>query len=92
METESSKESYLWTDSTNLKVIRHLPGESEVITELTERDAKTVLRATITYTSQEIRDAVIRSGVEHGAAESYDRLAELLEAQAFAAPEGVEKP
>jgi len=69
-----------------------LPGESEVITELTERDAKTVLRATITYTSQEIRDAVIRSGVEHGAAESYDRLAELLEAQAFAAPEGVEKP
>jgi len=68
METECSKESYLWTDSTNLKVIRHLPGESEVITELTERDAKTVLRATITYTSQEIRDGVIRSGVEHGPA------------------------
>ena len=68
------------------------PGESEVITELTERDGKTVLKATITYTSQEIRDAVIRSGMEHGAAESYDRLAELLEAQAFAAPEGVEKP
>src|SRR3954447_3788862 len=40
-----------------------LPGESEVITELTERDGKTVLIATITYTSQAIRDAVIRSGM-----------------------------
>jgi len=55
-----------------------LPGESEVTTDLTERDRTTVLTATITYTSQEIRDAVIRSGMEHGAAESYDRLAELL--------------
>jgi hypothetical protein len=32
-----------------------------------------------TYESAEIRDAVIKSGMEHGAAESYDRLAELLE-------------
>lgn len=68
-----------------------LPGESEVITELTERDGKTVLTATITYTSREIRDAVIRSGMEHGAAESYDRLAELLESQTLAELEGVEK-
>jgi hypothetical protein len=30
------------------------------------------------YTSEEVRDAVLRSGMEHGAAESYDRLAELL--------------
>jgi uncharacterized protein YndB with AHSA1/START domain len=58
-----------------------LPGEANVITELTEREGKTVLTATITYTSQQVRDAVIHSGMEHGAAESYDRLAELLEFQ-----------
>jgi uncharacterized protein YndB with AHSA1/START domain len=69
-----------------------LPGESEVTTELSERDGKTVLTATIAYTSQEIRDAVIRSGMEHGAAESYDRLAELLELLALAELQGVEKP
>lgn len=69
-----------------------LPGESEVTTELTERDRTTLLTATITYTSQEIRDAVIRSGMEHGAAESYDRLAELFELLTPAEPEGVGKP
>ena len=56
-----------------------LPGESEVLTELTERDGKTLLTATITFSSQQIRDAVIESGMEHGAAESYDRMAELLQ-------------
>jgi hypothetical protein len=30
------------------------------------------------YESREVRDAVIASGMEHGAAETYDRLAELL--------------
>ncbi len=69
-----------------------LPGESEVTTELLVRDGKTVLTATIAYTSQEIRDAVIRSGMEHGAAESYDRLAELLELLTLAELQGVEKP
>jgi hypothetical protein len=29
--------------------------------------------------SKEIRDAVVASGMEHGAAETYDRLAALLE-------------
>jgi uncharacterized protein YndB with AHSA1/START domain len=69
-----------------------LPGESEVTTELTERDGKTVLTATITYTSQEIRDAIIRSGMEDGAAESYDRLAELLEPLASNGFEGAGEP
>jgi hypothetical protein len=32
----------------------------------------------VLYPSQEVRDAVIKSGMEHGAAESYDKLAELL--------------
>lgn len=69
-----------------------LPGESKVSTELIERDGKTVLTATISYVSQEIRDAVIKSGMEHGAAESYDRLAELLQLLASAEVNGVGKP
>ena len=67
-----------------------LPGESEVTTVLTESGGKTVLSATITYASEEIRDAVIRSGMEHGAGESYDRLAELLELLAAAELQGAD--
>ena len=59
---------------------------------LTEQDGKTVLRATITFTSQAIRDGVIRSGMEHGAAESYGRLSELLELLAPSELEGAGKP
>lgn len=67
-----------------------LPGESEVTTVLTESNGKTVLTATITYGSQEIRDAVIGSRMEHGAAESYDRLAEIFETLAGPEVQGVE--
>jgi uncharacterized protein YndB with AHSA1/START domain len=55
------------------------PGESLNTLVLTENVGKTILTVTIQYASQEIRDAVIKSGMEHGAAETYDRLAELLE-------------
>lgn len=54
------------------------PGESQVTSVFTEHDGKTTLVATILYPSREIRDTVIKTGMEHGAAESYDRLAELL--------------
>jgi uncharacterized protein YndB with AHSA1/START domain len=54
------------------------PGESTVTTVLVETEATTTLTATVLYPSREIRDAVIQSGMEHGAAESYDKLAELL--------------
>lgn len=55
------------------------PGEEAVLTSvLTERDGQTTLTATVVYASREIRDAVLQSGMEGGAAESYDRLAELL--------------
>ncbi len=54
------------------------PGESIVTTILTEHDGKTTLTATVLCESQEIRDAVLSTGMEHGAAETYDRLAELL--------------
>jgi uncharacterized protein YndB with AHSA1/START domain len=54
------------------------PGESLVTTVLTEQDGQTTLVATILYPSREVRDAVLQSGMEHGAAESYDKLAEVL--------------
>ena len=54
------------------------PGESQVSSTFTEEDGKTTLTATVTYPSKDVRDAVLQSGMEHGAAESYDRLAELL--------------
>lgn len=58
-------------------------GESLVTTVLVERDRRTTLTSTMRYPSQQIRDAVIDSGVERGVAESYDRLAGLLAAVAW---------
>lgn len=54
------------------------PGEAQVTSVLTERDGHTTLVATILYPSRDIRDAVLQSGMEHGAAESYDKLEEIL--------------
>jgi uncharacterized protein YndB with AHSA1/START domain len=54
------------------------PGESQVTTVLVEQSGRTTLTATVLYPSQEIRDIVIKSGMEHGAAESYDKMADLL--------------
>jgi uncharacterized protein YndB with AHSA1/START domain len=54
------------------------PGESQVTGVFTEQDGKTTLTATVRYASKEVRDLVLQSGMEHGAAESYDKLAELL--------------
>jgi len=54
------------------------PGESIVTGVLVEKAGRTTLTGTVLYQSQEIRDAVIKSGMEHGAAETYDKLAELL--------------
>ena len=54
------------------------PGESQVTTVFTGQGGKTTMTATVLYPSQEVRDVVIKSGMEHGAAECYDKLAELL--------------
>jgi uncharacterized protein YndB with AHSA1/START domain len=51
-----------------------------VTTLLVETNGRTTLTSTIRYASREVRDAVVAAGMEHGAAESYDRMAELLEA------------
>jgi uncharacterized protein YndB with AHSA1/START domain len=54
------------------------PGDSVVTMVLTEQDGRTTMTGTVLYDSQETRDAVVASGMEHGAAETYDRLADLL--------------
>ena len=54
------------------------PGESQVTSLLTEHDGRTTLVSTILYPSREVRDAVLQSGMEHGAAESYDKLEEVV--------------
>jgi uncharacterized protein YndB with AHSA1/START domain len=64
--------------SVHMESFDDYPGESQVTAVFVEQGGKTTLTATVLYPSQEIRDAVIQSGMEHGAAESYDKLAELL--------------
>jgi len=64
--------------SVHMESFDDYPGESQVTAVLVEQAGKTTLTATVLYPSQEIRDAVIKSGMEHGAAESYDKLAEML--------------
>jgi uncharacterized protein YndB with AHSA1/START domain len=51
---------------------------SVVTSELIEEGGKTRMIATVAYPSQEVRDMVIGTGMEHGAAISYDRLEDLL--------------
>jgi uncharacterized protein YndB with AHSA1/START domain len=69
--------------SVHMESFDDFPGsESRVTTIFIEADGKTTMTATVLYPSKEVRDAVIQSGMEHGAAETYDRLAEMLEAKA----------
>jgi uncharacterized protein YndB with AHSA1/START domain len=65
--------------SVHMESFDDYPGESQVTLVLTEAHGKTSMTATVLYPSEEIRDIVLRSGMEHGAAESYDKLAELLQ-------------
>ena len=64
--------------SVHMESFDDFPGESQVTAVFTERSGETTLEATILYPSREVRDAVLQSGMEHGAAESYDKLAESL--------------
>lgn len=56
------------------------PGEAQVTNVLVEQDGKTTLTMTVRYESQEARDTVLKSPMEHGVAAGYDRLEELLAA------------
>jgi uncharacterized protein YndB with AHSA1/START domain len=54
------------------------PGEALITAVWTESAGKTTLTLTMLLASKEVRDAIVASGMEHGAAESYDRLADML--------------
>jgi uncharacterized protein YndB with AHSA1/START domain len=53
-------------------------GESVVTQVLTEELGKTRLTLTALYPSKEVRDMVLKTGMESGAAISYDRLEDLV--------------
>ena len=59
------------------------PGEALITTVLVEQGAKTTLTVTMRYESREARDAVLKSPMESGVAQSYDKLAELLQSGAL---------
>ena len=54
-------------------------AESVVTTILTEENGKTRLTVTSLYPSIDVRDMVIKTGMERGAAISYDRLEEVAQ-------------
>jgi uncharacterized protein YndB with AHSA1/START domain len=51
---------------------------SQVTVDLTEEGAKTRLTVTATYPSRDVRDMVLSTGMEKGAAISYDRMEDVL--------------
>jgi uncharacterized protein YndB with AHSA1/START domain len=53
-------------------------GEALDTIVLVENDGKTTATTTVLYASEEIRNAVLESGMASGVAESYDTLAEYL--------------
>ena len=55
------------------------PSEALATTTLVERDGQTTLTSTIRYETKEIRDAVLKSGMEKGVTASYENLDRLLQ-------------
>lgn len=54
-------------------------GEPSVVTTiLTEDDGRTRLTVTASYESLDVRDMVLKTGMEKGAATSYDRLEDVV--------------
>lgn len=56
------------------------PGEAVITMVLTETAGLTAMRMTILHVSTEGRDGMLKSGMEKGVAQSYDRLDEILAA------------
>jgi uncharacterized protein YndB with AHSA1/START domain len=54
-------------------------GEALNTIAFTEHAGKTTLTQTVLYASRSARDGALQTGMERGAAVSYDRLAELLQ-------------
>jgi uncharacterized protein YndB with AHSA1/START domain len=53
-------------------------GEQVGTLVLTEQGGQTTMTLTVVYPSKEARDATVASGMEHGLAAGYDRLADVL--------------
>jgi uncharacterized protein YndB with AHSA1/START domain len=68
--------------SVHMESFDDYPGESQVTAVFLEQGGKTKLTAAVLYPSQEVRDIVLKMGMTKGAGESYDKLAELLAAEA----------
>jgi uncharacterized protein YndB with AHSA1/START domain len=66
-------ERIVWTFGFN-----DTPGGPETYV-FEEQDGKTILTSSAVFSTAEERDAVLESGMETGAAETYDRLDEYLE-------------
>jgi uncharacterized protein YndB with AHSA1/START domain len=60
------------------------PGEAVISTRFAEQGNKTTVALSIVYPSQETRDNALKSGMESGMAQSYDRLERMLTADARA--------
>jgi uncharacterized protein YndB with AHSA1/START domain len=60
------------------EIFEPFPDVESVVTQvLTEERGKTRITITSLYPSLEVRDMVLKTGMEHGAALSYDRLEEV---------------
>jgi len=55
------------------------PGESLLTTTFVEQAGRTLMTTTMLYVSREARDGVLKSPMEGGVAQSYNKLAEILE-------------
>ena len=53
-------------------------GEAMATLTLVEQAGKTTITTTVVYASRDVRDGVLKSGMESGVAASYDRLAGIL--------------
>ena len=53
-------------------------GETLVTTVLREEGGKTTYTSTILFPSREVRDVVVKSGLEHGAKQLYEKLERVL--------------
>jgi uncharacterized protein YndB with AHSA1/START domain len=60
------------------EIFEEFPDAESVVTSvLTEENGKTRLTATVVYPSMDVRDMVLKTGMDRGAAISYDRLEEV---------------
>ena len=55
-----------------------MPDEAIVTTTLTEKAGKTTMRVVMAFSSAEVRNTVVKTGMADGAAESYDNLETLV--------------